>query len=107
MPVDIRPDHLAIIQNILKLYVPEYRVMAFGSRVTGAAKKTSDLDLCIMADDHVSFATLGALRDEFSLSNLPYKVDVIDWTTTAPDFRKIILEKCVEIQSANANNLKT
>lgn len=97
-PIDVKPEHLKIVQNILGQYVPKLRVVAFGSRVSGTARQTSDLDLCIMANECIPFETLGNLRDEFSLSNLPYKVDVIDWTVTAPDFKKIILENCIEIQ---------
>ncbi len=99
MPLDVRADHLSIIQNILKKRIPEYRVVAFGSRVNGRAKATSDLDLCIMSNEQMPFEVLGHLRDEFSLSNLPYKVDVTDWTTITPDFQKIILENCLDIQS--------
>lgn len=100
MPLDVRSDHLGIIQNILNSYIPNTRVVAFGSRVNGAAKKHSDLDLCIMTDQPLSLGKLADLRDEFSLSNLPYKVDVIDWTTITPDFQKIILENCLDISAS-------
>ena len=89
-PIDVKPEHLKIVQNILEQYVPKLRVVAFGSRVSGTARQTSDLDLCIMAHECIPFETLGNLRDEFSLSNLPYKVDVIDWSTISPGFRKIV-----------------
>ena len=98
MPLDVQPDHLQIVKDILHQHIPDRRIEAFGSRVTGTARIYSDLDLCIMGDEPVSVLTLGSLRDEFSLSNLPYKVDVIDWTAIAPNFRKIILENCFEIQ---------
>jgi len=97
-PTDVKPEHLKIVQHILGQYVPKLRVVAFGSRVSGTARQTSDLDLCIIAHECIPFETLGNLRDEFSLSNLPYKVDVIDWTVTAPDFKKIILESHIVIQ---------
>ena len=98
MPIDVSQDHLKIVESILKKYIPNRRVIAFGSRVNGTARKTSDLDLCIMGDEHVSFKLLSNLRDEFSLSNLPYKVDLIDWTTVASDFRKIIMTNAAEVQ---------
>ena len=90
MPLDIREDHLLLVKNILKEQIPRRAVWAFGSRVKGAATKTSDLDLCIMGDDPLSFECLAHLRDAFSESNLPYKVDVIDWATLKPAFRAII-----------------
>ena len=99
MPLDVRPDHLSIIQTILKSLIPMQRVVAFGSRVNGNAKATSDLDLCIMSNDRIPFESLGHLRDEFSLSDLPYKVDVIDWTAITPEFRKIVSENNIDIQT--------
>jgi predicted nucleotidyltransferase len=48
MPLDVRSDHLMMVQTILRRNVPEREVWAFGSRVTGKAKPTSDLDLCII-----------------------------------------------------------
>ena len=99
MQIDVRPDHLEIIKNALKLHVPDRRVVAFGSRVKWTARDTSDLDLCVMGDDKISFETLAALRNELSDSNLPYKVDVIDWASIAPDFRKIVSAHCYEIKS--------
>ncbi len=67
MLLDVQPSHLEIIQNILKEHIPDRRVVAFGSRVTGKTTKTSDLDLCIMSEESVPFARLANLRDEFSL----------------------------------------
>lgn len=90
MLLDVRPDHLQIVQDILQKHVPQYEVWAFGSRAKWTAKEYSDLDLCIVSDKPLSFSLLGMLADEFSESDLPYKVDIVDWATTSPSFRKII-----------------
>jgi len=95
---DIQPAHMEIIQKILKQYFPNRRIVAFGSRVIGTARKMSDLDLCIMGEESIPFGKLADLRDEFSLSNLPYKVDVISWAEIAPDFRQIVLSNHIDIQ---------
>jgi len=100
MSIDVRADHLTMIQGILKQFVPGCRVVTFGSRVTNTASDASDLDLCIIDNKSVSFETLAHLRDAFSESNLPYKVDVIDWSTIAPDFKEIVLQNCFDIQTA-------
>jgi predicted nucleotidyltransferase len=97
MPIDVSATELAIIRNILQQFVPNQQVLAFGSRVKGTARKTSDLDLCIMSDEPISLTILGNLKDEFSLSDIPYKVDVLDWSTVSPDFRAIIKGTNVEI----------
>lgn len=93
MPIDVRDEHLVLIKQILNRIVPDRRVVAFGSRVKYQAKKTSDLDLCIIGDEPLSFETLAALRDEFSYSSIPYKIDVVDWASLERDFQTIINEQ--------------
>ena len=95
--IDIRHDHLRLIQTILKQHVPDKKVVAFGSRIQHTAKETSDLDLCIMGDQPLSLEVLANLRDAFSLSIIPYKVDVIDWTGLNLAFQKIINENNVDL----------
>lgn len=45
MQPDIQPDHLKIVLEILNRVVPDREVWVFGSRATGTARDTSDLDL--------------------------------------------------------------
>ncbi len=99
MSLEVRLDHLKIIQDILSQYVPNRSVWAFGSRIKGTAKKTSDLDLCIMGSEKLSFEMLSKLRDAFSLSIIPYKVDVVDWHNLTETFQQIIAEQYVIIQT--------
>ena len=81
MPVDVRPDHLKIVLEILKRIVPDREVWGFGSRAKRTAQDTSDLDLAVIGEIPLDFRTLAALRDAFSESNIPYKADVVDWST--------------------------
>jgi predicted nucleotidyltransferase len=104
VPLDVRRDHLTIIANILKQNVPDHRVVAFGSRSSGKASNTSDLDLCIMSDERIPFEILAQLRDAFSESNIPYRVDVVVWSTLAPDFREIVLNNCCDVQTVPQRN---
>lgn len=89
MPLDVEPAHLAIVCEILARHLPEHRVSAFGSRVTGRARKYSDLDLLIEGEP-LGFERLGALRDAFSESDLPYRVDCVEAAGLAPEFRALI-----------------
>jgi len=98
MSLDVRPDYLKIVQDILSAHVPDREVWAFGSRVTGKATETSDLDLAIIGETPLEFETLAALRDAFSESRIPYKVDVVDWATISETFREIIRKDKVVIQ---------
>ena len=94
------PDLWKIVRDILHKHVPQYEVWAFGSRAKGKAKPYSDLDLAIISDTPLSLETTAAMAEEFSESDLPWRVDVVDWATTSESFRKIIeLEKIVLIDN--------
>ena len=98
MPLDIRPDHLAMVRATLRRHVPDRAVWAFGSRATGKAKPHSDLDLCIIGATPLSYETSAHLRQDFSDSDIPYSVDVVDWATCSGEFRSIIERDKVVVQ---------
>lgn len=88
--IDLAPQHLDIVRGVLSCHVPEFEVRAFGSRVTGAARRTSDLDLVVMTDRPLEAGRLADLREAFSEAPLPFKVDIVDWAATDAVFRRII-----------------
>ncbi|MDO4697713.1 MAG: nucleotidyltransferase domain-containing protein [Pasteurellaceae bacterium] len=98
MLLDLSPKELEIVQNILQKLVPNLSVWAFGSRVKNQAKPFSDLDLAIITDKPLDFATHADLVDAFSESDLPWKVDIVDWATTSEEFRAVILQKYEVVQ---------
>jgi predicted nucleotidyltransferase len=77
-------------RGLLERHVPGRELWAFGSRVNGTAKPYSDLDLVILGSEPLSLSTLADLADGFSESDLPFKVDLVDWATTGERFRKMI-----------------
>ena len=97
-PIDARPCDLAEMLRILAVHVPDREVWAFGSRVSGTAKDFSDLDLVILGDEPVPAAVLADLQDAFRESDLPFKVDAIDWATTKGHFRRIVEKQHVVLQ---------
>ena len=98
--IHLTPDHLALVQKILRVYVPDRRIVVFGSRATGVRLKPhSDLDLCIMGETPLDSTTVFDLRDAFSASRLPMRVDVVDWAATSENFRTIIAAHTEEIQT--------
>jgi len=91
--IDISPEQLNTVKNILKEHMPEYEVWAFGSRVTWTAKDYSDLDLALVGDKKISISKLRQLEDAFQESDLPFRVDVLDWNMIDDEFKKLIKEK--------------
>ena len=92
--INMKDHHLEIIKNILQKY--DYSFYVFGSRITDKAKEFSDLDLLYF--DEISDSTLVILEEEFENSNLPYKVDLIDYNQCDDDFKNIIGENYICIQ---------
>jgi type I restriction enzyme, S subunit len=99
--IDIQPDHWAIVQRILQTHVPHATVWVFGSRATGKAKAFSDLDIAIITDHPLPLDVSASLRDDFCESDLPFKVDVVDWATTSASFRTIIARHKVVVQASS------
>ena len=98
--LDIGEAELRIVQKILRRYVPHAEVLVFGSRATGKAKKFSDLDLCIKAAKPLGLDLTSAMADDFAQSDLPWKVDIVDWATTREVFRRIIEQDGVLLRNA-------
>ena len=89
-PIDIRPADLETVRRILQEHVPNLEVHAFGSRVAWNARETSDLDLALMTDEPLSIDRSAKLRAAFTDSDLPFRVDIVDWARTSEAFRKVI-----------------
>jgi predicted nucleotidyltransferase len=95
---------LGEVCRILSECVPEYGVWAFGSRITGKAKPYSDLDLVVLADQPLTLDSLASIKDAFDESDLPIRVDVVDWAATSAAFREIILQNYVVLQQGGGSN---
>lgn len=97
--VDLDPEHWKIVRDILSRHVPENTVLVFGSRASRKAKKFSDLDLAILGDNPQSLDLMSGLSEDFAESDLPFKVDLVDWALIDRAFQKIILGNCVTVQN--------
>ena len=93
--IDLEPDQLGLLEQILKRHIPNKTVWAYGSRVTWKANERSDLDLAVF--DCNSMET-GALREALEESNLLVSVDVMKWESIPENFKKNIREKYVVLQ---------
>lgn len=99
--IDISPAQWEIVRTVLQQHVPQYPVWAFGSRAKWTAKPFSDLDLAIITNQALDWGVSAALADNFSESDLPFKVDLVDWATTSAAFRKIIEAGKVVVQKVD------
>jgi predicted nucleotidyltransferase len=98
--IDLAPHHLEKVRTILRKHVPQCEVRAFGSRVNRTAKGYSDLDLAVVASGKLSNDALRHLREALEESDLPFRVDVLDWHAISPDFQEVIEKEYEVIQGA-------
>lgn len=97
--IDLEPCHLELVIRLLRERIPAgYEVRAYGSRVTGGARRFSDLDLAVVGQNPLDSKTLESLKDAFSESDLPILVDIRDWATVSPGFREMVGNRFEVIQ---------
>ena len=86
--IDLLPEHRRIALDILNAHLPPgAAVWVFGSRAAGRARRYSDLDLAIDAGRRLTLDDTAILREAFSESDLPFRVDIVDWRAIGDDFR--------------------
>ncbi len=105
-PLDLKAGHWIIVRNILRHHVPSRNVLAFGSRATRTAKNYSDLDLAILGNEPLPLHVVSAMAEDFRESDLPIKVDLVEWARINDTFRKIILAHGVLVQTSGDKTVK-
>jgi predicted nucleotidyltransferase len=98
--IDLNPVDLETVKSILRQYIPQQEVWAFGSRVRWTARERSDLDLAVHPSEPLAPGLLADLKEAFELSDLPMKVDIVDWSRITPAFQEIIRADYIPIQSS-------
>ncbi|MDR2603169.1 MAG: nucleotidyltransferase domain-containing protein [Puniceicoccales bacterium] len=102
--INIEPKHFSGIVSILEEFLPKnVSVSIFGSRINGRARRFSDVDLCLKSDDTISNEIISHLKEAFSLSDLPYGVDIVVYSKCTDAFRAIIDANSIEIYPKDKN----
>jgi len=87
----LEETHFRLVLEILAAHAPRCTAWVFGSRAKGTAKRHSDLDLALEQSGAVLDAQqMGQILDAFEESDLPFKVDVIDWRNTSETFKRCV-----------------
>lgn len=100
----ITNEELAIVKQILQTHIPNLEVWAFGSRVKDNAKPYSDLDLAVITREPLSLQAHADLVDAFSESDLPWKVDIVDWALLTENFKHVVQSQYMVVQARKQKN---
>ena len=93
--IDLDKKQLALLDKIIKQYIPNKTVWAYGSRVTWKASEISDLDLVVFG---CGSAEISDFKEALEESDLLISVDVMDWENIPDNFKKNINKKYVVLQ---------
>lgn len=100
--LDLPQKYLEQVQALLRAHVPHAEVWAYGSRVSGGNHEASDLDLVLRNPHNLKEASgaLFELKEAFIESNLPIRVDVMDWARVPESFHREIERVHVVVQES-------
>jgi type I restriction enzyme S subunit len=90
-----------VVREVLQHYLPGYEVRVFGSRARHTAKPYSDLDLAVMTNMPLSLEVQARINDAFAESDLPWRVDLLDWAATSDAFRDAVERDYVVVQEGD------
>ena len=89
--LELTSEHRHVVLSVVAEHLPPTtQVWVFGSRATGRARRYSDLDLAIDAGRRLTINETAILREAFDESDLPYRVDIVDWHAIDDRFRAIV-----------------
>ena len=88
-----------IIKTILNSYLPNnsYKAFIFGSRATNNNRTFSDIDLGILGSKPLPTKNYINLVQAFEDSDIPYRTDVVDFTSVSDKFKEQALNKIIEL----------
>jgi predicted nucleotidyltransferase len=98
--LNLPQKYLEQVQGLLRAHVPNAEVWAYGSRVSGGSHEASDLDLVLRnpGDLREENRSLDDLKEALVESNLPIRVDVMDWARIPASFHREIEHMYVVVQ---------
>jgi predicted nucleotidyltransferase len=91
--MQLSDEQIKFLYKTIRQYLPSVEILVFGSRITNTAQKFSDLDIALRDKELIPLNILSQVKEGFSESDLPFKVDLMDFNRLSADFQKLILSK--------------
>ena len=77
------------------------KVILFGSRARGDSQKTSDVDIGVMPYGKFDEKRMVLLKEKIEDLNIPYKVEIVDFSHVSGNFKKEALKGAVIWKDGN------
>ncbi len=88
--INVGKQYLETIKRVLHKHVNNAEIRVFGSRLNEDVKKYADLDMVIVAKEKIALKVVTRMKEELEESDIPFRVDILDWHEISNDFKKII-----------------
>ena len=85
------------LKKIVYSHVPDatYKAFVFGSRARGQNRPFSDLDVGILGPEPLPSQTYIELVDALENSDIPYRVDLVDFASAADTFKQKAIVRAI------------
>lgn len=93
--IAITQKELDIVNGIFR---GPFKVILFGSRVKGNHQPYSDLDVCLQGNEKISLEIIAQINALIEQSDLPYRVDVVDYYRVSDAFKELILKDGIDLE---------
>ncbi len=78
---------------LISALVPEATIYLFGSRATDKHSEWSDIDIALDAGKKIFFVKIGEIIDVLAGTDIPYKIEVVDFHDIPESMQKSILKE--------------
>lgn len=102
--VAVSAEHLQFLLDEIRTIIPKATVWAFGSRVDGTYRPASDLDLAVHCDKETAFKDLPRLKERLIESDLPFKVQLLDFDRLPENMKQNIKRNYVVLYQPQKEN---
>lgn len=89
--IDVKTKEKII--NIINALLPEISIYLFGSRARGTQLQWSDIDIAVEAQQSITSFAIGELVSMFEASNIPYKIQIVDFNSVSHAMQENILNE--------------
>ena len=83
------------IIGVIATIIPEASIYLFGSRARGTHSEWSDIDIALDSGEKISRHRIGEALSMLEASNIPYKVEIVDFNSVSENMRASILDERV------------
>ena len=75
---------------VVSALFPSAEIYLFGSRARGTHSQWSDIDIALKENEKISRYAIAEAVSMLEASNMPYKIDIVDFNSVTSDMRESI-----------------